>query len=163
MAHGSQRVEHDWATSLSLSYFVKAFPGGSAVKNPPANAGEGGSVPGSARSPGEGNCSPLQCSCLGNPTDRGAWQTPQIEEPGKLQSMGSQKSQTGLSDYNNTYLKSCTYVNFPAGSIFGDVSFAEFLVYWIFIVLKLYLLRFATQAVLEGSGMAEKNLLKFWS
>ena len=96
---GSQRVGHDWVTSLSLSYIVKGFPGGSAVKNPPANAGDGGSVPGSGRSPGEGNCSPLQSSCLGNPTDRGAWQTA---------SMGSQKSQTGLSDFSDTYLKSCT-------------------------------------------------------
>ena len=44
------------------------------VKNPPANAGEVGSVPGSGRSPGEGNGNPLQCSFLGNPMDRGAWQ-----------------------------------------------------------------------------------------
>ena len=34
---------------------------------------QAGSIPGSGRSPGEGNGSPLQCSCLGNPTDRGAW------------------------------------------------------------------------------------------
>ena len=32
-----------------------------------------GSIPGLGRSPGEGNSNPLQCSCLGNPTDRGAW------------------------------------------------------------------------------------------
>ena len=44
------------------------------VENPPANAGDLGSVPGSGRSPGEGNDKPLQYSCLGNPTDRGAWQ-----------------------------------------------------------------------------------------
>ena len=43
------------------------------VKNPPANAGEAGSIPGSGRSPGEGNDNPLQSSCLGNPVDRGAW------------------------------------------------------------------------------------------
>ena len=43
------------------------------VKNPPANAGDIGSVPGTGRSPGEGNGNPLQYSCLGNPTDRGAW------------------------------------------------------------------------------------------
>ena len=49
------------------------FPGGSAVKNPPANA-DVGSIPGSGRSPGEGNSNPLQYSCLGNPTARGAWQ-----------------------------------------------------------------------------------------
>ena len=41
--------------------------------NPPANAGEVGSIPVSGRSPGEGNDHPLQYSCLGNPRDRGAW------------------------------------------------------------------------------------------
>ena len=50
------------------------FPGGSVVKNPPANAGAVGSISGSGRSPGEGNGNPLQYSCLGNPMDRGAWQ-----------------------------------------------------------------------------------------
>ena len=44
------------------------------VKNLPANAGVKGSIPGSGRSPGEGNSNPLQYSCLGNPMDRGAWQ-----------------------------------------------------------------------------------------
>ena len=51
-----------------------AFPGGSVVKNTPANAGDMGSVPGSGRSPGEGNGNSLQYSCLGNPKDRGTWQ-----------------------------------------------------------------------------------------
>ena len=49
------------------------FPGGSVVKNPPANAGGLGSTPGSGRSPGDRNGSPLQYSDLGNPMDRGAW------------------------------------------------------------------------------------------
>ena len=46
------------------------------VKNPLANAGDKrdtGSVPGSGRSPGEGNGYPVQYSCLENSTDRGAW------------------------------------------------------------------------------------------
>ena len=51
----------------------RGFPGGSVVKNPPANAGDVGSVPGLGRSPGGGNGNPLQYSCLGNPLDRGAW------------------------------------------------------------------------------------------
>ena len=50
------------------------FPGGSGVKNPFANAGDLGLIPGSRRSPGEGNGNPLQYSCLGNPMDRGTWQ-----------------------------------------------------------------------------------------
>ena len=44
------------------------------VKNPPANAGDAGSIPGLGRSPEEGNGNPLQYSCLENPMDRGAWQ-----------------------------------------------------------------------------------------
>ena len=43
------------------------------VKNPPADAGDSGSVPGLGRSPGEGNGSRLQYSCLENPMDGGAW------------------------------------------------------------------------------------------
>ena len=50
------------------------FPGGSAVKNPLANAGDMGLIPGLGRSPGERNSNPLQYSCLENPTDREAWQ-----------------------------------------------------------------------------------------
>ena len=49
------------------------FPEGSVVKNLPANAGDVGSIPGSERSPGEGNGSPLQYSCLENPMDRANW------------------------------------------------------------------------------------------
>ena len=43
------------------------------VKNLPTNAGDAGWIPGLGRSPGEGNGNPLQCSCLENPMDRGAW------------------------------------------------------------------------------------------
>ena len=50
-----------------------SFPGGSVVNIPPANAGNVSSIPGSGRSPGEGNGNPLQDSCLENLTDRGAW------------------------------------------------------------------------------------------
>ena len=49
------------------------FPGGSVVKNLPANAGDAGSISGSRRSPREGNGNLLQYFCLGNPMDRGAW------------------------------------------------------------------------------------------
>ena len=48
-------------------------PGGSVVKNLPASVEDLGSIPGSGRSPGEGNGNPLQCFCLGNSMDRGAW------------------------------------------------------------------------------------------
>ena len=91
------------------------------VKNPPANAGDisdAGSIPGSGRSPGGGNGNPLQNSCLEYPMDKWAWwaavhgvaknqtqlkkamaphsstlawKIPWMEEPGRLQSMGSQR------------------------------------------------------------------------
>ena len=53
--------------------FPADFPGGSVVKNPPANAGDVGLIPGSGTSPGEGNGNPFQYSCLGNSKDRGYW------------------------------------------------------------------------------------------
>ena len=52
---------------------ILGFPGGSEVKASACSAGDPGSVPGSGRSPGEGNGNPLQYSCLGNPMEREAW------------------------------------------------------------------------------------------
>ena len=60
-------------------YLLNDFPDGTVVKNPPANAGVSGdtrdtvSIPGSGRSSGVGNGSPLQYFCLENSVDRGAW------------------------------------------------------------------------------------------
>ena len=62
----------------------KGFPGGSVVKNPPVNAGDMGLIPGLGRSPGAEMAT--YSSIL-------AWEIPQTEEPGDLQSMGLQKSQ----------------------------------------------------------------------
>ena len=53
---------------------------GPVVKNPPANAGDSSSIPGSGRSPGEGNGNPLEYYCL---------EIPWTEGPGRLQSLGS--------------------------------------------------------------------------
>ena len=79
--------------TLSLPQYKRGFPGGSVVKNLPANAGDTDSIPGSGRSPGEGNGNPLQYSCLGNPIDRGAWWA---------MDHGVAKSQTRLSDWART-------------------------------------------------------------
>ena len=68
------------------------FPGGSVVKNLPANIGDAGDLGvtlGLGRSPGEGNGNLLQCSCLDNPMDREAW---------KVIVHGVAKSWTQLSD-----------------------------------------------------------------
>ena len=58
------------------------FPGGSDGKNSTCNVGDLDLIPGSGKSPGEGNGYPLQYSCLENP-----W----TEEPGRLQSVGLQR------------------------------------------------------------------------
>ena len=53
------------------------------IKNPPANAADTGLIPGSGRSPGEGNGNPLQYSCLGNLMDGGVWRATvhEVAEP----------------------------------------------------------------------------------
>ena len=53
--------------------FFSGFPGGQVVKNLLANGGDLDLIPGSGRSPGEGNGNPLHCSCLVNSMSRGAW------------------------------------------------------------------------------------------
>ena len=66
------------------------------VKNLPADAGDTGDeglIPGSGRSPGEGNGNPLQYSCLGNPMGRGTWKAGVQKELDRTE----QKSWTGLS------------------------------------------------------------------
>ena len=90
---GERETRHPTTKCLQMGYStvgVKGFPGGSVVKSPPANAGDVGSIPGSGRSPGEGN---------GNHSSILAWEIPRMEEPGGLQSMGLQKSWTRLNDW----------------------------------------------------------------
>ena len=69
------------------------FPGGLEVKASACNVEDVGLIPGLGRSPGEGNGNPLQCSCLENPMDGGAWW---------FTVHGVTKSRTRLSDF--TYL-----------------------------------------------------------
>ena len=71
---------------------VSVYSGGSEVKASACNVGDLGSIPGLARSPGEGNGNPLQYSCLVNPMDGGAcWATVH----------GVAKSWTRLSDFTS--------------------------------------------------------------
>ena len=78
----------EWLTHTHI-LFIGGFLGGSVVKHSPVKAGGSSSIPELGKSPGEGNGSPLQYSCL---------QIPWTEEPGKLQSKRLQKSWTQLSD-----------------------------------------------------------------
>ena len=75
------------------------FPGGSEGKASACNAGDLGSIPGSGRSPGEGNGNPGN----GNSSIL-AWRIPWTEEPGGLQSRGSQ-SRTQLSNFTFTFYR----------------------------------------------------------
>ena len=61
------------ATLWSLPSSGEHFPGGSDGEVSAYNVGDPGSIPGSGRSSGKGNGNPLQCSCLENPVDGGAW------------------------------------------------------------------------------------------
>ena len=70
------------------------FLGGSVVKESACSAGEPDSIPGLGRSPGEGNGTPLQYSCLENPMDRGAWWA--IDH-------GVTKNETRLSNFTFTF------------------------------------------------------------
>ena len=93
------------------------FPGGSEVKASACNVGDLGPIPGSGRSPGEGNGNPLQYSCLGNPMDRGAWWATVH---------GVAKSRTRLSDFTFT-LK---YME----TLIVDQGYMEMFVMWTFLV-----------------------------
>ena len=76
MFEGTLSPGSELTSSLHLKLsrlYLEGFPGGSEVKASASNAGDPGSIPGSGRSPGEGNGNPLQYSCLENPMDRGAW------------------------------------------------------------------------------------------
>ena len=80
-----KRVGQDLETKQKTLFtysFIWGFPGGSEVEVSACNAGDPGSIPGLGRSPGEGN---------GNPLHILAWGIPWTEDPGRLQSTGSQK------------------------------------------------------------------------
>ena len=89
----SSYFEGIWNTKhwliIQLQFLKFGFPGGSGGKESTCNAEDLGSIPGSGRSPGEGNDNPLQYSCLENPMDREAWQATVY---------GAAKSPTQLSD-----------------------------------------------------------------
>ena len=83
-----------WLFILNIVMCTHGFPGGSEDKASACSAGDPGSIPGLGRSPGEGNATPLQYSCLENPMDRGAWQATVH---------GVAKSRTRLSDFTLTH------------------------------------------------------------
>ena len=87
-------ASHEGVGKFSSSYGSEGFPGGSVIKESACNAGDLSLIPGSGRSPGGGNAT--HSSIL-------AWRIPWTEEPGELQSKGSQNSWTQLSDWVHTH------------------------------------------------------------
>ena len=103
---------------------MKGFPGDTAVKNSVANSGgsrDTGSIPGSGRCSEAENGNPLQYSCLESTMDRGAWRAtvhrvtiPWTEEPGGLQSTGSQShGQRSLAGYRGAWRATVHGVTIP--------------------------------------------------
>ena len=92
-----------------IYYYLKASQGAQLVKkNPCANAEDTSSIPGSRRSPGEGNGNPLQYSCLEKPLDRRAW---------RATVRGVAKSWTPLSYFTSTHTHAQYYHIINTGSI----------------------------------------------
>ena len=72
-AGGGREIVWNSVWNENRSRCDEGFLDGSVAQNPPANAGYVGLIPGSGRSPEEGNGNPLQYSCLENSIERGAW------------------------------------------------------------------------------------------
>ena len=83
--------------SLAFFWLIVGFPGSSDGKASANNVGDLDSIPGSGRSPGEGNDNPLQYSCLENSMDQGAWWATLH---------GVAKSWTRLNDFTSPHFKS---------------------------------------------------------
>ena len=91
-------------TSIASEYSVKSgLPSNSGGKESVCNVGDLGLIPGSGRSPQEGNGNPLQCSCLENSMDRGVWWTIVL---------GVTKSQTRLSNTHSVKSEGVTCSSF---------------------------------------------------
>ena len=84
------------------------FSRNSVSKESACNAGDLGSIPGSGRSPGEGNGNPLQYSCLENPMDKGAWQAT-VHEVARVEHNLATKPSPPSNDLRNTMNKECCW------------------------------------------------------
>ena len=93
---------------------ILGFTGGSEAKASASNAGDLGWIPGSGKSPGEGNGNPLQYSCLENSIDGGAWWTTVH---------GVAKSWTQLSDFTFTLMRTARFIYMCFNSVFCVVIF----------------------------------------
>ena len=93
---------HNYVSLKMMAQRLKRLPASA------CNARDLGSIPGSGRSPGEGNGSPLQYSCLENPMDRGAWWAAVH---------GVVKSRTRLSDFTHSKMTIVSHLNSCLGNL----------------------------------------------
>ena len=113
-------IESSFLEATTRPLNQSAFLRSSVGKASACNAGDLGLIPGSGSSPGEGNGNPLQCSCLENPTDRGAWQT-RVHRVTKTQARLSALSFFIMLRNNNSYLfviyhcRLNAHTHFPGG------------------------------------------------
>ena len=96
-----------------MNVYKHGFPRGSVVKKLPINVRDVGLIPGSGRSPGEGNGNLLQYPCLENPMDRGAWWA---------KSMESQTVGHFLATKQQPYTYTNTHTQIPQGANPGAIS-----------------------------------------
>ena len=108
---GSQK----WLLGRTIPHFfenskiVRGFSGGSGVRNPPANAGDMGSIPESGKSSREENGNPLQYPCLGNPINRGTWGVQSIGLQRLGHNLATQKQQNQAKRVINKYCIACIF------------------------------------------------------
>ena len=134
---------------------IQACPGGTVVKNLPANAGDAGglcSIPGSGRSPGVGNSNPLQYSCLENSMDRGVW---------RATVHGVKKNKTWLRNWVRVCAHAHTHTHTHTHTLWiSDYSLPDVL--WVCLLFFFFCLSFFlgnsydTQRHLSLSGLALK-------
>ena len=135
-----------WLRMFIIRLWVRKFcPGGSEVKASVCNAGDLGSIPGSGRSPAEGNGNPLQYSWLENPMDGGAWWATVH---------GVAKSRTLLSDF--TLGQKTLWTHVPQSFIWRNV---KKLIPQIFLLV--YLLR-GLQNLTDWDPKKNEGYFKFW-
>ena len=143
-------------TSISLA-LLGAYLFSQVVKNLPAKQESLGSIPGLGRSPGGGNCNPLQYSCLENPMDRGAWWTTVH---------GVAKSQIWLTDWHTSLVK-LSLIKIPnkkhSTSSDSDPSFLYLFCSIILSTWNLYFVYFILYFSTEDVSFLRPNTLEFCS
>ena len=121
----------------------KDFPGGSDDKASAYNAGEPGSIPGSGRSPGEGNGNLLQYSCLENPMDGRTW---------KAAVHGVTQTSTLLSNFTLTFTLLSNIYKWPKNLLCVTIGYAS----------SLYAMHYCNVGLISEKAMAPHSSTFAW-